>query len=132
MDATEPIRKSLVVDDERMVRELMITALSMEGFLGCTAKNGAEARRILQRPTHFDLILLDLTMPGESGWDLLSWIRNRPDTSGTPVVLLTSLESTGVYDEPKASQVDGIFVKGRFSLHTFHRVIARAMRDEDD
>ena len=129
MAATERVRKSLVVDDECMVRDLMITVLSMEGFFACSARNANEARQILKTPTHFDLILLNLTMPDESGWQLLNWIRSRPDTSVTPVVMLTRLESRGLSEKPVADLVDGVFVKGRFSLHTFHRVITRAMHD---
>ena len=58
----------LLVDDDPSVREMVGRVLTGEGYLVLTAANGPEALRIAAS-TAIDLVLLDLNMPGQSGWD---------------------------------------------------------------
>jgi len=76
----------LVVDDDPRLRDLLRRFLEREGFRVTAAKDAAEARHML-RVMHFDLIVLDVMMPGESGLALTEAIRRERDV---PVVLLTA------------------------------------------
>lgn len=76
----------LVVDDDTRLRELLRRYLSSNGFLVTTAKDAADARARLQG-LEFDLIVLDIMMPGENGLDLTSSLRR---TSDVPILLLTA------------------------------------------
>ena len=76
----------LVVDDDARLRELLRDYLGVNGFNVTTAEHAAEARRKLAG-IDFDLIVLDVMMPGESGFDLTEHLRA---TSRVPVLLLTS------------------------------------------
>jgi len=58
----------LLVDDDPSVREMVGRVLVGEGYLVLSADSGAEALRIAAA-AHIDLVLLDLNMPGQSGWD---------------------------------------------------------------
>ena len=58
----------LLVDDDPSVREMVGRVLAGEGYLVLSAANGPEALRIVAT-TDTDLVLLDLNMPGQSGWD---------------------------------------------------------------
>jgi DNA-binding response OmpR family regulator len=58
----------LLVDDDPSVREMVGRVLVGEGYLVLSAANGPEALRIAAA-AHIDLVLLDLNMPGQSGWD---------------------------------------------------------------
>jgi len=65
--------KVLIVDDERNIRESLSRLLSLEGIDSSCAAGGREAQELLQREA-FDVIVLDLRMPGIDGQELLRWI----------------------------------------------------------
>lgn len=76
----------LVVDDDTRLRELLRRYLSGNGFLVTAAKDAADARARLDG-LEFDLIVLDIMMPGENGLDLTAALRR---TSDVPILLLTA------------------------------------------
>ncbi|NYS25755.1 response regulator transcription factor [Rhodobacteraceae bacterium 2376] len=76
----------LVVDDDERIRALLRKFLMRNGYLVTTARDAAQARRLLAG-LEFDLVVLDVMMPGEDGISLTRHIR---DTSATPVLLLTA------------------------------------------
>jgi len=77
----------LVVDDDDRLRELLWKFLSENGFIVGTAKNAADARAKLASLA-FDLLILDLMMPGESGLDFAADIRAN---SAVPILMLTAM-----------------------------------------
>ncbi len=79
----------LVVDDDRRLRDLLRKYLTENGFMTATATDAADARQKLKSLT-FDLIVLDVMMPGESG---LEFVRSlRAESISIPVLLLTAWE----------------------------------------
>ncbi len=77
----------LIIDDEAEIRESLQTLLEMEGFAVETAATGeAGLQRIGEHP--FDLILLDLTLPGRNGMEILAEIRAHE--TGLPVIMITA------------------------------------------
>lgn len=86
MDWVETPFRILVVDDEPRVREVVATYLQREGWTVSTAADGETARRLLDEFAP-DLVVLDIMLPGVSGTELLSEIRQRGDL---PVILLTA------------------------------------------
>ena len=79
----------LVVDDEIISRETVCSALSQAGLRPISLDDSLAARRLLEQEP-FDLIFLDVEMPGESGLDLCVDIREMPTNHVTPVVFVTS------------------------------------------
>ena len=77
----------LVVDDHRDIRDLLAKYLAKHGFRVLAAADAAEARRVLQAHA-FDLVLLDIMMPGEDG---LSLCRHLRESTEIPVLLLTAM-----------------------------------------
>ena len=77
----------LVVDDDRRLRELLNKYLVEHGFMVTTVGDAAEARARLKGLT-FDLIVLDVMMPGESGLELTRSLRADNDV---PILLLTAM-----------------------------------------
>src|SRR5271163_4887838 len=77
----------LVVDDEPIVRDVVVRYLERDGYRTLEAATGDEARRLLelQPPA---LVVLDVMLPGVSGLELCRWIRAR---SEVPIVMLTAL-----------------------------------------
>jgi DNA-binding response OmpR family regulator len=78
----------LVVDDEPDTLGLIELTLQTAGFSVKTATNGDQALGILLNDT-FDLLLLDIMMPGMTGFDLLEILKNR-QVETPPVVFLTA------------------------------------------
>lgn len=76
----------LVVDDDRRIRTLLSRYLRENGFRVSTAQNAADARSLLQG-LRFDLVVLDVMMPGEDGISLTRHLRRITDM---PVLLLTA------------------------------------------
>ena len=76
----------LIVDDDRRIRALLSRFLSESGYRVTTASNAAEARLALGSLV-FDLIVLDVMMPGESG---LSFAQALRQTSQVPIMMLTA------------------------------------------
>jgi two-component system response regulator MprA len=90
MDPKEtPPARILVVDDEEMVRNFLQRMLERQGYavdVAATGEEGMARARGAQRP---DAILLDLNMPGISGADVCRALKQDPDTSAIPVILLS-------------------------------------------
>ncbi len=81
----------LIVDDDERIRGLLQKFLMRSGFLATCARDAAHARRVLSG-LEFDLIVLDVMMPGEDGVSLCRDLRR---TITTPVLLLTAKGETG-------------------------------------
>lgn len=92
-NANNPERKPhiLVVDDDERLRALLSRYLAENGFLVTTAEDAAQARDILDELT-YDLIILDVMMPGEDGMALTRSLKE--EGVATPVLLLTALGET--------------------------------------
>jgi two-component system phosphate regulon response regulator OmpR len=89
----------LVVDDDRRIRALLSRFLLAEGYRVTTAETSADARAKLEGLS-FDLLILDVMMPGESGFDLARDLRT---SSSVPIIMLTAR------DEAK-SRIEGLSI----------------------
>ena len=79
-------RHLLVVDDDDRIRALLKEFLARFGFRVTTAAHAGSARRMIET-LDFDLLILDVMMPGEDGLSLAQWVRGRGET---PVLMLTA------------------------------------------
>jgi phosphate regulon transcriptional regulator PhoB len=86
------VKKILVVEDEPDIRKLVHYNLAQERFFVVEAEDGEKALKILQREK-FDLVVLDLMLPGLSGLELCQRLRARPETSRFPILMLTAKAS---------------------------------------
>ena len=79
----------LIVDDEPAIRQMLVFALSGEGYAYFEAGNSEQAQQQIteHRP---DLILLDWMLPGLSGMDLARRLKRDPETKDLPIVMLTA------------------------------------------
>lgn len=87
---TDPDAHLLIVDDDERIRGLLQKFLIRHGFLVTAARDAAHARRILSG-LDFDMIVMDVMMPGEDG---ISLTRSLRQTSTTPILLLTAKGET--------------------------------------
>ena len=87
---TQPEAHLLVVDDDERIRGLLQKFLIRNGFLVTVARDGAQARRLLSG-LEFDMIVMDVMMPGEDGISLTRDLRRKMTT---PILLLTAKGET--------------------------------------
>ncbi|MAB08137.1 MAG: DNA-binding response regulator [Rhodobacteraceae bacterium] len=87
---TDPDAHILIVDDDERIRGLLQKFLMRNGFLVSAARDAAHARRLLEG-LDFDMIVLDVMMPGEDGISLTRAIR---EGRSTPIMLLTARGET--------------------------------------
>jgi DNA-binding response OmpR family regulator len=81
-------RRALVVDDEEAVSILLSAILEQAGF-ACQVARNAQQMLELTGKTDFDIVLLDIMMPGTDGFGLLSDLRVSPKTSELPIILVS-------------------------------------------
>ncbi|OIQ83325.1 alkaline phosphatase synthesis transcriptional regulatory protein PhoP [mine drainage metagenome] len=92
----------LVVEDERPLAAALRRSLESEGFSVVVAENGIDGDW-QAREQRFDVIVLDVMLPGMSGYDICRHVRARDDA--TPIVFLTAKD--GEYDEADALDIGG-------------------------
>ena len=83
----------LVVDDNAENRDMLSRRLRAHGFTIAVAENGPEALRLLEE-VPFDLVLLDVVMPGMSGLEVLRDLRGRHDAADLPVIMATARDDS--------------------------------------
>jgi phosphate regulon transcriptional regulator PhoB len=91
------LMRILVIDDEADLVDLILYNLKKEGFSVDSASDGEAALKKIRKGT-YDLLILDLMLPGIQGTELCRILRNDPKTSGVPIIMLTA----------KAEEVDKI------------------------
>jgi putative two-component system response regulator len=84
--------KILIIDDDPLNLKFLTNRLSLEGYDTISAVNGEEGlqKSLREKP---DLILLDIIMPGMSGFDVCDQLKALPETRSIPVLFITSLSS---------------------------------------
>lgn len=83
------LQNILVVDDDPIIRDMMVDILECEGYTPELARNGQEALRILGGPASY-LVFLDLLMPTFSGKDLCATLALHPDIRQRHIIVLMS------------------------------------------
>ena len=91
------LRTVLVVDDSRTIRMVAGFALSGAGYRVAEAESGIDAVERIRVDGPPDLILLDVAMPGMSGYEFCRLVRHNPETAAVPVVMLTGKD--GFFDK---------------------------------
>jgi PAS domain S-box-containing protein len=105
------VLRVLIVDDDLETRELLTDTLMSEGHTPLTARYAAEALRILAT-SRVDAVVLDLLLPGRTGFEVLNDIRADPKLSRLPVLVVTIKDLTERERETLAAQGARVFAKG--------------------
>ena len=108
-------RKILWIEDDTFLSELLSTKLVAEGTVALHARDGEEALHILEKETP-DVILLDLVLPGISGFDILKHIKKDERLKKIPVIVLSNLGQQDDIDRTKALGAAKHLVKSDLDL----------------
>jgi two-component system OmpR family response regulator len=106
------MKKILVVDDEKDIREALASGLSRRGYAALTAGTGEEALEIV-RKEQVDLVLLDIAIPGIDGYETCRRMRKEAVNKRAAVIFLTGkeLEPGGILKRAEELGVSGYLVK---------------------
>jgi putative two-component system response regulator len=105
---TGPDARILIVDDEEPIRRSLVRLLDRVGFECATAADAAEARQLLTAEP-FDLMLCDVTMPGESGFSLLAHAHtSHPELA---VIMVTAIDSADSLEPASRHGAYGCIIK---------------------
>ncbi|MBI5200520.1 MAG: response regulator [Elusimicrobia bacterium] len=100
----------LIIDDEADLVEALAMRFSVSGFDVETAPDGPAGLESAHRRRP-DVVLLDVAMPGMSGWDVCRRLKSDPETKGTPVLIMTAAMLRGSEEAARAAGADGVVKK---------------------
>jgi CheY-like chemotaxis protein len=103
-------KRILIADDNQQIRMLVSATLRAGGYELMEASDGAQAldMAVAERP---DLVLLDVMMPNLDGFEVLHFLRKRPECAGCKVVMLTTAASAADMQRGAREGADGYVVK---------------------
>jgi CheY-like chemotaxis protein len=91
----------LIIEDDADIRTFAARVLELEGYAVFQAKSGEEGLGRI-REDNISLVLLDLRLPGESGWTVLGKMKAESGTANIPVVVFTASVGVSQYNRAKA------------------------------
>jgi CheY-like chemotaxis protein len=123
MDKQEPNgKKILCIEDEHFISELYARALRRGGYDVTTMLSGEDGLRAAESD-EYDIILLDLMIPGITGFEVLRRLRQEKPNLRAKIIITTNLEQE---DESRAEiekMADGYLIKAEFTPHQLIQII---------
>lgn len=107
-------KRILLVEDEKFIADLYARQLTNSGFAVTTAYDGISAQKFLQTEK-YDLLLLDIMLPGINGLELLKDLRQKNPQATMPVLLLTNLGQEAVIKEGFTLGAAGYLIKASYT-----------------
>ncbi len=117
----------LICDDDDLLREFYARVLKSQGYDTVAATNGDEAIAILEAGTHLSAAIVDLLMPIRSGWELIEFMKSKPEYAKIPVVAITGLATSFDEFENVKAVCDAVLHKGDFDLEQFIGILKKML-----
>ena len=108
-------KKVLVIEDDSLLQDMLAQQLTKDAWVVAYAKEGDKALQ-LARSEKPDIILLDLMLPGVSGYDILTELRRDPDLQKVPVIILSNLGQQEDIDKGLKLGATDFMIKSNFTL----------------
>jgi CheY-like chemotaxis protein len=117
----------LLIDDEDVSRYVFRQCLAGSPYLVHEAATGPEGLQ-RARSEHPQLIVLDLTMPGMDGYEVLQHLQADPTTQAIPVIICTSRTLTAAEQSQLAAQTAGVLAKGTLSRNSVQEALSAVLK----
>lgn len=108
-------KKVLVVEDDSLLQDMLAQQLSKDAWTVTYAKEGQRALE-MARTEKPDIILLDLMLPGVSGYDILADLKKDPELTRIPVIILSNLGQQEDIDKGLQLGATDFMIKSNFTL----------------
>lgn len=121
-------RKVLIIDDAEAIRRSVVDALEPAGYSVITASDGFRGIATLKETRDLSLVIIDLNMPGMSGFGVLDWMRKDGSPHLPPAVFMTTEISASVLEQAKSAGAVGWLVKpcrGEQLVAITNRIVAK-------
>lgn len=125
MAESQDSKTILICDDDDLLREFYARVLKAQGYATVSATNGDEAITILESGARLSAAIVDLLMPIRSGWELIEFMKAKPEYAKIPVVAITGLATSFDEFENVKAVCDAVLHKGDFDLEQFNGIIKR-------
>lgn len=100
----------LIVDDEAGIRKILRLFLELEGYTVFEAVSASQAQQIVQKEKPH-LMILDVVLCGQTGFEVCEWIKENPETKDVIVILFTALNQDHDYREGERVKCDYYLTK---------------------
>jgi len=104
------VKTVLIIEDDSAIRQLLTALFSSRSF-GISEAGDGDAGIERARTDKPDLIILDMSLPGMTGWEVLPVLRSHPNTRKTPVIALTAYDTPESRDEARDAGCDRFVAK---------------------
>jgi DNA-binding response OmpR family regulator len=115
-------KKILCIEDESFISELYARALRRAGYDVTTFISGIDGLRAAAS-NQYDIILLDLMIPGMTGFEVLRQLRGRPDQLKAKILITTNLDQPEDSKDELESMADGYLIKAEFTPRQLVNII---------
>ena len=105
----------LLIEDEKVLANLLKQRLEKEGFNVNLARDGEEALKVLKN-IQPNLVLLDIILPKISGFELMEILRKDPSYNQAPIVIISNLGQESDVEKGQVLGAIGYFVKAKMSI----------------
>lgn len=121
-------KKILLVEDDNFIREMYQDELQRNGFEVAAYESGEEGVKASQE-NQFDLVLLDIMLPGINGLEVLKQIKTNPQTKNLKVVILTNLGQETIIKEGFKIGAIGYLIKSSYNPDQIIQEVKRFIED---
>jgi len=104
------VKTVLIIEDDSAIRQVLTALFSSHGF-GISEAGDGDAGIGRARTVAPDLIVLDMSLPGMTGWEVLPVLRSHPKTRKTPVIALTAYDTPESRDDAHNAGCDRFVAK---------------------
>ncbi|HOD01257.1 MAG TPA: response regulator [bacterium] len=121
----------LIIEDEHDIREVYVEVLNMAGYKVQEAADGETGMQKI-RNENWDVLLLDIMLPGRDGLKILKEIRSNPELKKGLVVALTNLNSESIIKEAFDQGVDGYLIKSEITPDKVVEEVNRILANNEE
>ena len=107
-------KRLLLIEDEKFISFIYKRQLEIAGFEVDTAGDGLSGLELVQK-SQYDLVLLDIMMPGMNGVDVLRAIKNNEKTKNIPVIMITNLAQDEIMNQTLKLGAAAYWIKANMS-----------------
>lgn len=131
MDEKKTLKNNiLIVEDEHDIREIYAEVLNMAGYKVEQAADGEKGIQKI-RDDSWDILLLDIMLPGKDGIKILKELKDNPELKKGIVIALTNLNSENIIQEVFGSGADGYLIKSEITPDKVVEEVARILANQE-
>lgn len=119
-------KKILLVEDDAVLLKAVSEALGQDGFEVLTAIDGETGIKSIEE-SNPDLVILDIILPKKNGYEIMEYLKLKPELSSIPVVILTNLEGAQDVERMLALGARAFLVKANYTIEEIVEAVKRIL-----